>query len=545
MNPVTAVNFILAGVSLWLLQGEQADARHAVAQLFGGIITVVGLLALTAILLNQQGVDQLLFHDKLGIGSVTPNRMSPTTAVDFILIGLALLVANVERPSGSRPGQTLAIITAWIALLALIGYLYGTTALYQIKSFIPMAVHTALTFSVLSLGFLALRPDRGVMARVTGDSAGGVMIRRMLVAIIGIPVVLGWLTLRGQSAEIYDPGFGFSLFVVLIMIVFSLMTWTNAVSLDQQESERNRAAEQLRQAHNELESRVQERTADLANVLVQVGESITVLGSSAGGIVDSTTQLSSGATNTATAITETTTTVAEVRQTAELSSQKARLVADSAQRAAQIAQSGKRATEDTSTDMQRIQTQMDSIGDTMSRLTEQTQLIGAIIATVDDLAQRSNLLAVNASIEAAKAGEQGKGFAVVAQEVRNLAEQSKQATTQVRNILNDIQRATGAAVMATEQGSKAVEAGVQQASQAGESILTLADSMAAAAQAATQIAASNQQQLVGMDQVVGAMENVKQASLQNVDSAKQLETAARNLNELGQRLKQLVEQYQV
>ncbi|MDQ3815812.1 MAG: methyl-accepting chemotaxis protein [Armatimonadota bacterium] len=284
--------------------------------------------------------------------------------------------------------------------------------------------------------------------------------------------------------------------------------------------------------------------ANLQRMTTDLTEAANVLGSASSEIVASTTQLASSSTQTATAVSETTTTIEEVRQTAQLSSQKAKYVSDSAQKVAQTAQTGKQATEDTNAVMQRIRTQMDSIGDSMGRLTEQTQAIGAIIATVDDLAQRSNLLAVNASIEAAKAGEQGKGFAVVAQEVKTLAEQSKQATTQVRTILSDIQKATSAAVMATEQGSKAVEAGVQQATEAGESIVSLSDSIGAAAQAATQIAASNQQQLVGMDQVVVAMESVKQASMQNVDSARQLEEAARNLNELGQRLKQLVEQYQ-
>src|SRR5206468_6485887 len=91
-----------------------------------------------------------------------------------------------------------------------------------------------------------------------------------------------------------------------------------------------------------------------------------------------------------------------------------------------------------------IQTQMESIADSVVKLSEQGQAIGEIIATVNDLAEQSNLLAVNASIEAAKAGEQGKGFAVVAQEVKSLAEQSKQATAQVRNLLNDIQKATSA-----------------------------------------------------------------------------------------------------
>ena len=115
----------------------------------------------------------------------------------------------------------------------------------------------------------------------------------------------------------------------------------------------------------------------------------------------------------------------------------------------------------------------------------------------------------------------------------------------VRRILSDIQKATTAAVMATEQGSKAVEAGEKQIEAAGESIASAGRQHREAAQAATQIAASSQQQLVGMDQVAVAMENIKQASAQNVASAKQLETAARNLNELGPRLKQMVESYKV
>jgi len=147
--------------------------------------------------------------------------------------------------------------------------------------------------------------------------------------------------------------------------------------------------------------------------------------------------------------------------------------------------------------------------------------------------------------EAARAGEQGKAFAVVAQEIKSLAEQSKQATTQVRTILNDVQKATSAAVMATEQGSKAVEAGVKQSAQAGEAIRVLAESSTEAVQAATQIVASSQQQVVGMNQIGTAMENVNQAGAETAASMKQAETAAKNLHELGQKLKGMVEQFKV
>ena len=286
-------------------------------------------------------------------------------------------------------------------------------------------------------------------------------------------------------------------------------------------------------------------TDTLRSQIRGIVEGINVLGSSAGEISASTAQLAASATETAAAVGETTTTVEEVRQTAQVSSQKAKAVAEAAQKVAQITQGGKKSTEDTVEGMGRIRQQMESIAESMVRLSEQSQAIGQIVTTVEDLAAQSNLLAVNAAIEAAKAGEHGKGFAVVAQEVKSLAEQSKQATDQVRTILNDIQKATSGAVMATEQGSKAVEAGVKQSAQAGLSIQALAGSVGEAAQAAFQIAASSQQQLLGVDQVAAAMESIKQASVQNVDSARQLESAARNLKELGERLKQLVERYKV
>jgi methyl-accepting chemotaxis protein len=286
-------------------------------------------------------------------------------------------------------------------------------------------------------------------------------------------------------------------------------------------------------------------SADLHEQISGLIDGANVLGSASSEIVASTTQLAASANESAAAVSETTTTVEEVRQTAHVASQKARQVSDSSQKAAQSSQDGRKSIEDVSAGMERIRQQMDAIATSMMRLSEQSQAIGQIMASVEDLAAQSNLLAVNAAIEAARAGEQGKGFNVVAQEVKSLAEQSRQATNQVRTILGDIQKATAAAVMATEQGTKAVEAGTRQTEIAGESIQALAGSVMESAQAATQIAASSQQQLVGVDQVAGAMDSIKQSSVQNVASAQQLEVAARNLNELGQRLKQMVERYKV
>jgi methyl-accepting chemotaxis protein len=284
---------------------------------------------------------------------------------------------------------------------------------------------------------------------------------------------------------------------------------------------------------------------NLRRVTREIQESISVLSSSAQEIVATTTQVATAATETATAVSETTTTVEEVKQTAQLSSQKAKYVSEAAQKVALVSQGGKKSAAESIDAMKQIREQMESIAESIVRLSEQSQAIGEIMLTVNDLAEQSNLLAVNASIEAAKAGEQGRGFAVVAQEVRNLADQSKQATAQVRGILGEIQKATNAAVMVTEQGSKAVEVGVQQAARAGESVQQLAESIAEAAQAAAQIAASSQQQMAGMDQVAQAMESIKTASTQNVASTKQTESAAKNIDDLGRRLKELVAVYKV
>lgn len=277
------------------------------------------------------------------------------------------------------------------------------------------------------------------------------------------------------------------------------------------------------------------------SVTGQLRETINQLSASSAEILATTSQVAAGAAETATSVSQTTATVEEVKQTAQLSNQKARYVSDSAQKASQVAQSGRGAVEGTVEGMQRIQEQMESIAETIVRLSEQSQSIGQMIATVNDLAEQSNLLAVNAAIEAARAGEHGKGFAVVAQEIRSLADQSKQATAQVRTILGEVQKATSAAVLATEQGHKAVGTGVRQSGEAGESIRLLADSIMDAAQAATQISASSQQQMVGMDQVALAMENIKQASLQNVAATRQAEAAAQSLHQLGQRLTAVIE----
>ncbi len=284
---------------------------------------------------------------------------------------------------------------------------------------------------------------------------------------------------------------------------------------------------------------------NMSSATAQIKSAVEVLSSAVNNIMASVSDSASGATETATAVTETTTTVEEVRQTSHIANQKAKNVAESAQKSAQISTMGRKSTEETIQGMKRIREQMDLIADSMVRLSEKSQSIVEIIATVDDLAQQSNLLAVNASIEAAKAGELGRGFAVVAQEVKSMSDQSKHATAQVRKILGEIQQATASAAMATELGSRAVDAAVTQSNQAGEAISTLANSVAESANAAAQIAVSSQQQLAGVDQVATAMLGIKDATAQNLIAIKRVEEATLTLQELGGTLKVLTKRYQL
>jgi methyl-accepting chemotaxis protein len=265
-----------------------------------------------------------------------------------------------------------------------------------------------------------------------------------------------------------------------------------------------------------------------------------VLATTAAEILSTTTEQASGATESLAAVTQTAATVDQVVQTADQSAERARAVASSAQRAAEIGRDGRRSVEASVTAMEEVQERVHDIGERIRVLSEQAQAIGEIISTVNDLAEQTNMLALNAAIEAARAGEQGRGFAVVASEVKSLAEQSKAGTARVRQILEQIERATTDAVAATEQGNRQVSDAARQVTEAGDTIRKLAEAIASASQAAAQISASAGQQSLGMGQIRQAISNIQHAAQQNLAATRQAEAAAQDLNRTGSRLLDLV-----
>lgn len=277
----------------------------------------------------------------------------------------------------------------------------------------------------------------------------------------------------------------------------------------------------------------------------EIRESVSVLSTTTAEIQTTIAEISTGAAETATAISETTTTVEEIRQTSMMANEKAKNLMHSSQKAADISEKGLESSQQMIDSMGRIDTQMKIINDTIIKLSDQNRSIGEITSTVADIADQSNLLAVNAAIEAAKAGDHGRGFSVVAQEIRSLSEQSKKSTIQVKDILNEIQKSVNQAVDVINQGAKTVEEGSRLVADDRIVVEMLTDNVDEAMQASIQISSSSQQQMAGMDQIVPAMENIKQASEQNVAGIRQTQEAARDLHELGQTLKKLIEKFRL
>ncbi len=284
---------------------------------------------------------------------------------------------------------------------------------------------------------------------------------------------------------------------------------------------------------------------NLREQIREITEGINVLAGSGTEISAATSQYASNSSQIATAVRETAVSIRELKQTSELANEKAAFVAERSREVMQTSQKGRESVEATTEAMQAIREQMTSIAESIVSLNEKTKSINDIIAVVEDIADESRLLAVNAAIEAVKAGEYGKGFSVVAAEIKNLAEQSKKSTGQVRNLLTSIQEAAATAVMATEKGGKVVENGMKQASLSGESIHVLTRSISDSSQAAIQIETTGKQQLAGIDQVFEAIENIDTAIAQNAGGAEQLKNSTQDLEDLGKRLQHLIEDYKL
>ncbi|HYO08535.1 MAG TPA: PAS domain S-box protein [Tepidisphaeraceae bacterium] len=254
MNPTTAVAFILAGAALLTGRAAAPGRRPgALRYVLAVPVVVIGALKLSSYLLGWDvGIDRLLFASALNApGATGPNRMAPNTSISFVLAGCALLLLEVETRRGRRPAEWLALAGAMLALLALIGYGYGVKALFGVASFVPMALHTAATFLLLSLALLASHPDRGLMAAVNSDSAGGVLARRLLPACVLVPAILGWFRLMGERIGLYGAELGVSLYAAAMILFFVVLVWWTMGLLHRADADRRLADLALRRSEEQ------------------------------------------------------------------------------------------------------------------------------------------------------------------------------------------------------------------------------------------------------------------------------------------------------
>jgi methyl-accepting chemotaxis protein len=295
---------------------------------------------------------------------------------------------------------------------------------------------------------------------------------------------------------------------------------------------------------------------EMANYLNQMVEGLRSVAKETGLVAESlnaaiteisaTTQQQAASTaEQAAAVQQASATMSQIRQSGAQISDRAKQVAAAAEATSTASGAGLASVQNTASTMESIREQAEAVAENVIALSEKTQAVGEIIASVNDIAEQSHLLALNAAIQAAAAGEHGRSFAVVASEMKNLAGQSKQATVQVRSILGDIQRSITSSVMLTEEAVKRVESGRLQANVADRTIRQLTDNIEESVRAFQQIVGGSSQQQIGFEQVTEAFRNIGIASQETATGTKQSERAAQNLAVLSQQLRSTVERYRL
>jgi signal transduction histidine kinase/DNA-binding response OmpR family regulator/HPt (histidine-containing phosphotransfer) domain-containing protein len=259
MNPGgTAIGFLLAGSALWLLLKPGPDWRRRLGRALAMCVVILAIFRLAGYATGwDNGPDRWLFRQRLEQYE-PPNRMAPNTAACFVLCGLALVGLDARLRRNIRPAEFLALAAAMVALLAIIGYSYNALSLVGVPTFIRMALNTAMAFGLLSVGILCARPTVGLMSIVSSSGAGGTMARHLLPAAILIPIFIGVLRWYAQHRGI-PPLVALSLYVLTNIVVFTILIWLSAASL-------NRTDAELQRAKKDAEGATKAKSEFLANM---------------------------------------------------------------------------------------------------------------------------------------------------------------------------------------------------------------------------------------------------------------------------------------
>ena len=289
----------------------------------------------------------------------------------------------------------------------------------------------------------------------------------------------------------------------------------------------NRFVENL----HDLIGKVAHITDQVASASVQLSATAEEMAKGSDGLTARTAQ-------TATAVEEMNATVGEVAQ----NSDKAVAMAKDA---LQQAQSGHEIVTEAIAGMRQLAEVVAQSSATVVELGQSSQQIGRIVGAIEEIADQTNLLALNAAIEAARAGEQGRGFAVVADEVRKLAERTTKATKEIGDMIRRVQQSTQGAVVSMQAGTSEVEQGVALVDKAGHALATIAERATQTAQMIQHIAVAAEQQSVATQQIAGDMENVAKVSKESASGAGESAKASQDLSELATELQRIVRSFHI
>ncbi len=275
MNPMTATAFIFSGIALGFIDKRFFKTGKIIAI----AITSIGILKLLAIDTGLDiGIDRWLFQKSVEAAIVNglPNSMAPNTAVCFLLLGIAVTLSASSNPKARSLATYIAFTINVVSIFSLIGYVYEVKEFYGFLNFIPMAVHTAFCFLLISLTVLLFNSNYGFMQTFTSNYSGGVMARLLLPAMIFIPAILGWLRLWSNRHLPISVELGVALLITLIIVFFFAMAWILSVALNKTDKARSEAEASLRNFSAELEKNIAERTKELADYQFALDESSIV-----------------------------------------------------------------------------------------------------------------------------------------------------------------------------------------------------------------------------------------------------------------------------
>ncbi len=281
------------------------------------------------------------------------------------------------------------------------------------------------------------------------------------------------------------------------------------------------------------------------NALSDVNAAVQATASASAQISSSAEEMAAGAQEQSAQTAEVASAVDEMTKTIMDTTQNASAASENAKNAGNIAKEGGKVVGQTIEGMNRIAVVVKQSADTVQQLGKSSDQIGEIVQVIDDIADQTNLLALNAAIEAARAGEQGRGFAVVADEVRKLAERTTKATKEIANMIKQIQKDTSEAVISMTSGTVEVEKGKELADEAGKSLSQIISGAEQVVDIVTQVAAASEEQSSAAEQISKNLESINHVTNESATGIQQIARASEDLNRLTLNLQELISRFKI